>query len=78
MTTERIDVRIALTRAVQAGLHEILVTCAGQDWPDDMLLLDEYRFEVEQLDPTTVEVRARHHTDHSWTLRYQVEVGAGK
>jgi hypothetical protein len=75
---ERIDLRVALATAVRAALHDFLVTCAGQDVPDDMRLLDEYRFEVVQLDLTTVEVKCRHHTDHRWTYRYEVEVGAGK
>lgn len=67
-------VKLALSRAVEVAMRNYLVEHAGEDLPDDELILENYKFEVSRVSNLEVEIRAKHVTNQVMPYRFTVKV----
>lgn len=67
-------VKLALSRAVEVAMRNYLVEHAGEDLPDDELILENYKFEVSRVSNLEVEIRAKHTVNQVMPYRFTVKV----
>jgi hypothetical protein len=53
------EVKKALTKALELSAHDYLVNMRGQDLPDELLILEDFDFEIQPLGVGEFAIRAK-------------------